>query len=295
MKPPYLRIKSYLELCKLKISLFAAFSAVTGYLLSGQIAGLKMLIMITGVFLVACGACGLNQHQEMQIDALMPRTKARPLPSGRITLRHALYFSLALISSGSFLLFAAGGGVTLLLGLFALLWYNAVYTPLKRKSAFAAVPGALIGALPPAMGWTSGGGTLTDPRLASLCFFFFMWQTPHFWLLLLDRGKEYEAAGLPSLTGIFGESQLRRIIFAWMNAAAVSALLIIRSGPVRNAGVTISLSVLSFWLIWNGAGLLRKEGRCGDYVFAFRRMNIFVLISMLLLSLDRLFFSSAAF
>jgi hypothetical protein len=87
------------------------------------------------------------------------------------------------------------------------LWYNGVYTFLKRKSPFAAIPGAVIGAIPPAIGWICGKGALSfDPQILALSFFFFIWQVPHFWLLLLNFGRDYEKAGFPSLTRIFNSA-----------------------------------------------------------------------------------------
>ncbi len=280
-------MKPYRELCRPRISALSALSAAVGFIVAAGGIGTGALLAAAGVFLLACGASGLNQYQERESDALMPRTKGRPLPSGRISPPGALYFSLFLVVPGlAILRLSSENAGPFLLGLCALLWYNGVYTSLKKRSAFAAVPGAVVGALPPAIGWTSGGGLLTDPRLAFLCFFFFMWQTPHFWLLLLDRGPEYEAAGLPSLTGMFRRSQLIRIVFVWTVAAAASVLLIGLAGVVRSPAVNLALCAASVWLIWNGAGLFHR-GR-PDCSSAFHRINIFALVVMVLLSIDGL-------
>lgn len=280
-------MKGYLELCKLKISLFSALSAAVGFLLSEGRTWSGMCSVTCGVFLLACGACALNQFQERDLDAIMPRTAGRPLPSGRIKPVTALYFSAALLFLGFLALFPSGKTALFLLGLFAVVWYNGVYTFLKRKISFAVIPGALIGAVPPAMGWVSGGGALLDRRLAAVCFFFFMWQAPHFWLLLMDRSEEYRQASIPSLAAVFSKSQLRRILFIWISAAAVSALFIPMGGVVQNHGIGLFLFGASFWLAWNGFKVLRGEKRDGGCLFAFRRINVFVLMVMLLLSLDK--------
>lgn len=281
-------MKAYLELCKLRISLFSALSAATGLVLSAHRTWSGMLSLTCGVFLLACGACALNQYQDRDIDAIMPRTAGRPLPSGRIKPAMALNFALALICSGSLVLLTFSTTAAVCLGLFAVLWYNGVYTALKRRTAFAVVPGSLIGAVPPAMGWVSGGGALADHRLVAVCFFFFMWQAPHFWLLLMDRAEEYKKAGLPSPAELFSKSQLRRILFIWISAAAVSVLFIPMEGVVQNQGIGLFLVGTSFWLAWNGFKVLRGEEKDAGCIVAFRRINVFVLIVMLLLSLDKL-------
>jgi protoheme IX farnesyltransferase len=259
-----------------------------GFLLSADGISSGILCVTCGVFLLSCGACALNQYQERGTDAVMSRTAGRPLPSGRIEPVNALYFSSALLFFGSLALFYTGSMAALLLGLFAVAWYNGVYTFLKRKTSFAVIPGALIGAAPPAMGWVSGGGALSDHRLGAVCFFFFMWQAPHFWLLLMDRGEEYKKAGLPSLAALFSRSQLRRVLFIWISAASVSALFLPMGGLVQNHGIGLFLFGASLWLAWNGFKVLRGEKRDSGCLLAFRRVNAFVLIVMLLLSLDRL-------
>lgn len=279
---------SYIELCKIRIAFLSAFSAATGFMLSPAELRSQIIILVPGVFLLACGSSALNQYQERSIDAVMPRTCARPLPSCRIRPADALYFSILLIFSGFLVLLLTGSLPAALLGLTAVLWYNGVYTHLKKITAFAAVPGALVGAIPPAIGWTAAGSGIMDPRLLLICFFFFLWQVPHFWLLIMNYGPEYEKAGFPSLTGIFSEKQLRRIIFIWMSATAVSCLFLSASGVVRCAYVNIALLLLSSWLIWVGLKPLLFQSSGPVALSSFRKINIYMFIVMLSLAIDRI-------
>lgn len=285
---PYKDIfREYLKLCKIKISLFAVFSSVTGFLLASSQLEEKMVVLITGVFCLACGSCALNQYQERDIDALMSRTKNRPVPAEKIKPLYALSFSIMLIFFGLFVLFSGGGLIASVLGLFAVIWYNGVYTYFKRKTAFALIPGALIGAIPPAIGWVMGGGNFLDFRLFALCFFFFMWQVPHFWLLLLNYGEEYEKAGLPSLTRVFTRTQLVRIIFHWIFATALSCLFIALYGNATSF-LKISLLASSFWLVWNGIRILK--GNEFHYGLAFNRINVYMFIVLSLITVERIVF-----
>jgi protoheme IX farnesyltransferase len=279
-------IRSYLVLGKVKIAFFASLSAATGLLLANRPPGGALPVLAAGVFLLAGGACALNQYQERDSDALMGRTAGRPIPGGRVNPGRALCFSLVLIGSGSLVLFFTGSLTAPLLGLAAVFWYNGVYTWMKSRSAFAAIPGALVGAIPPAIGWAAGGGRLYDPALLTLCFFFFMWQVPHFFVHLLAFGKEYEAIGRPSLTTVFTEAQLGRLVFQWLFAAAVSLQLIIVHGLIRSPFILIALLAVSFWLVIRGIRLL-SQGKPG-YPGLFRGINWFMLAVMLLFSLDTL-------
>ena len=280
-------ILSYLELCKLRIALFTAFSSAAGFLLTDSDPRRKLFLLIVGVLVLSSGAGALNQYQERKTDALMPRTIKRPVPSGRISPRRAFCFSLLLIFSGLLILFRTGSMMAPLLGLSAVLWYNGLYTYLKKKTAFAVVPGALIGAAPPAIGWLAGGRSLNDPGLLFVCFFFFVWQVPHFWLLVLGYGEEYRKAGLPSLTGIFTKFQISRIIFSWIFATAVSCLFIASNILTLPPLIRSFLFGVSLWLIWHGIRLLRTRGKEPEYAFAFKRMNVYMLLVVTLLSIGK--------
>ncbi len=277
-----------LHLGKLKISLLATCSAAAGHLLAtGQIT-LHMLVPTAAVFLLACGSCALNQYQEREIDQLMQRTKSRPIPSGRLNPEAALWISMGLIFSGSLLLFYGTSAAALMLGLLAILWYNLIYTPLKQKTAFAAVPGALVGAIPPAIGWVTGGGSVSDTRIWGVLLFFFIWQVPHFWLLLLDFSKDYERAGLPSITRILSTEQIKRIVLVWLLSTGTSSLVIPLFGFFKSSSIRIFLMTATCWLFWNAIIFVKSYPQKISQKTVFTSLNIYTLIVILLLSLDKL-------
>jgi protoheme IX farnesyltransferase len=214
------------------------------------------------------------------------RTRDRPIPTGRIQPRSALKTAAALIAGGLVVL-SRGGPTPALLGLGAVLWYNGVYFRLKKHSAFAAVPGALTGAVPPAIGWVCGGGRLTDPGCVAAGLFFFMWQVPHFWVVVLDRGLEYRGAGFPSLIDVFTGSQIRRVISVWvLGTAACSLFLLFPGSAIRHPLTRYALLAASLWLASLGLSFFFDRLRQGADLF--RRLNFYMLGLFVLLGLDRL-------
>ncbi|MDA8085076.1 MAG: protoheme IX farnesyltransferase [Nitrospiraceae bacterium] len=274
-------------LFKIRVSAFTALSSVTGLLLengNGGNAGhspSRLAGLAAGVLLLASGASALNQFQEAGTDARMPRTRTRPIPSGLIRPAHALLLSLMLMQAGSIILFVFGGVMPAALGGLAVLWYNLVYTPLKKITPFAVIPGALAGAIAPAIGWVYNGGSLSDPKALIVCFFFYIWQIPHFWLFLLKYGEEYEKAGLPSITSVFSSRQLRRVIFVWDACTAASAMLLF-SLHAAGSPLTCSLAALAAaWITGSGAAVLGGNGKW--HIFAWRSINACVLAITILL------------
>lgn len=214
----------------------------------------------------------------------MERTKGRPLPSGRISKDRALVFSLALMVAGSIVLFASSQQA-LALGLLAVLWYNGVYTVLKRKTPFAVLPGSLVGAIPPAAGWVAGGGGLGDPRMVALSMFFFIWQVPHFGLLVFKHGKDYERAGLPCLSSLFRPEQLARILSVWILAVGVTGLGLSSWGLALSPLFNLFLLITSLELARCAFRLLRERDFLPE--LAFRGINFYALFVMILFSLGK--------
>jgi protoheme IX farnesyltransferase len=278
---------SVLALCKPGVSLLAAFSALAGFMLASPEPSWRLVIPSAGVLLLAGGAGAFNQYQERVTDGRMERTKGRPIPSGRIAPRRALKLAVLLMLLGLAVLGSGGPGAALL-GILAVAWYNAVYTPLKKSSPFAAVPGALTGAFPPAIGWLCGGGGLGDPRLYALCLILFAWQVPHFWLIVLDRGGEYEEAGLPGLTEILTDAQVRRVISHWVLGTAACSLVLCLGSALRAPATRYALCGLSLWLAVQAVSFGLGPRRAG--AFMFRRLNRYMVGLLALACGDRLLF-----
>lgn len=281
-------INTLSELAKVKITFAVALTTITGYLLAGGGFDTGLILPTLGIFLLACGSSAINHFQEREQDAKMERTQNRPIPSGRISPTGALLFAFVLSSAGSWLLYVSSGMLGMQLGLLALIWYNVIYTPLKRKTAFAVVPGAVIGSIPPLVGWVAAGGSLADPRAVFMAFFFFIWQVPHFWLLMLKYGEEYTKAGYPSITQIYSPRQIKSITFIWIAATAVSALMLPAFNVVESWIVIIGLLVSSAWLVSQFTRLLRQnETTPFSPIRYFMKINYFVLAVIVLLGVDR--------
>ena len=177
-------IAVFLELTKLRISGASTFTAAAGYVAYLRGANVGLVTTLLGILLLAMGSSALNEVQEHKYDALMPRTASRPIPKGDLSPTLATVIAVVMAVCGFLVLLFAHNLTSALLGALALAWYNGFYTPLKRISPFAVVPGSLIGALPPAIGWTAAGGSISDPTVLALAFAVFICQVPHFWLLV---------------------------------------------------------------------------------------------------------------
>lgn len=278
------------DLGKFKITVFVAFSTSVGFILSSGSLEIKLIWTLTGVFLLASGSSALNEYQEKDRDALMARTMNRPIPSGRISPASALIFSIAMLISGFGILFIFTDFITLMLGFTALVWYNVIYTPLKIRYAMAVVPGSIIGAIPPVMGWTASGGDLSHPGIMALALFFFIWQIPHFWLLVLLYDQDYQRAAFPTITQIYNNTQINRMTFIWIVSLGISSLLIPVFNNFQNVFVLVFLSILALWisifsfrLVSQGSSrlLLRKT---------FLIINLYVLSVVAIIAIDKLIF-----
>ena len=249
-----LNFKNYLriifELGKVRISLPVSLSALTGYVLMTGKIGAEGWWLAAGVFLMSCSSSALNHLQEHKTDALMPRTKNRPVPSGRIKPGTALYIAIAFFATGAAILLTHFIPAAFLVSALTLISYNAIYTPLKKVTAFAVVPGSLVGALPPYIGWLAAHGSIADSRIFWVALFFFIGQIPHFWLLLLMFGKEYSLAGYPTLHTIFNEQQIKRLSFTWI-LATIGSALIVALNVLQGHTASFILLIYIFYLLFS--------------------------------------------
>ena len=282
-------VSTFLELTKLRISGASTFTAAAGYVAFRRGADLGLVTTLVGILLLAMGSSALNEVQEHKLDALMPRTANRPIPRGDLSPAQAAVIATVMAVAGFVLLLLAHNLTAALLGALALAWYNGFYTPLKRVSAFAVVPGSLIGALPPAIGWTAAGGSVADPTALALAFAFFIWQVPHFWLLVGLHAEGYEQAGYPTLVSLFGRPRLSRLTFTWIcgTAAACGLLPLFRVLGTWPAELMLGLGAV--WLVAGSLPLLRPGQDATLYRRVFMNINLFALVLTAAVILDPFF------
>ncbi|HRC56875.1 MAG TPA: heme o synthase [Kofleriaceae bacterium] len=186
------------------------------------------LWLLLGTGLIVGSANSLNMYLERDIDCLMARTKNRPLPTGQLAPRTALWFGL-LLGAASLPALAILNLPTMALGLLALVAYVLVYTPLKQRTHWATWVGALPGALPVLMGWTAATGRVDLDGLVVFSVLFF-WQIPHFHAIGMYRQLEYTKAGLKTLAGERGPSAARSQISLYLVVQVAVSLLLTPMG-----------------------------------------------------------------
>lgn len=266
-----------LELTKFRISVASTFTAAAGYIAFRRGADFGLVTTLLGILLLAMGSCALNEVQEREHDAKMERTRHRPIPRGTFGAGQATAIALGLAAAGFLTLLLAQNLAAALLGALAMLWYNGLYTPLKRISAFAVVPGAVIGALPPAIGWCAAGGALKDPGVLALAFVYFIWQVPHFWLLVGLHSEGYEGAGFPTLMTLVGKPGLARLTFTWSCGTAAACALLPVFRIVQATPALVLLGAAALWLVATAVPLLRKNIDIPGFRKAFMNINVFAL------------------
>jgi len=279
-------ISLFFELTKFRLSLAVTLSAGFTYILAGGANIAVMISIILAVLLLALGVSALNQYQEREADAKMARTKNRPIPSGRIEPYSVLILSMVLIVAASIIIYTKLAYLGLLLFLFVPLWYNGLYTYLKRRTAFAVVPGGLLGVIPPAIGWLAAGRTLQEPEFLALAMLFFVWQVPHFWLLMVKYDKDYREAGFPTILEVFGEEGFRIVLFVWWMLTIFCALFVMAMFGVKTMIVSTILLIMFIFSIFNGTRLLFESLTKAQASTLFHKINFFLLGIIMLLSVD---------
>lgn len=223
------------QLTRCELSVMVALSGLAGSLFASGRWETQSLLSFLGIWLLAAGSSALNQWQEIDLDARMERTRQRPLPTGQLGPGSALWVVACCLAAGLGLLtLLPSGGRALLLGLLAIIWYNGVYTPLKRRTAFAALPGAICGALPPLICWVGAGHPLLSPDILILAGTLFLWQVPHTWLLMCHYRQDLRLSGLPDLFERIPTSRLLQINNCWLLALGLCYLLFPLFSLIRN-------------------------------------------------------------
>jgi protoheme IX farnesyltransferase len=194
------RVGDYVTLAKPRLNMLVVASTLAGYVMGGGAVSdvVRVLMMLGGTALVAGGASAFNQVIERRTDALMRRTQHRPMAEGRLAPADALVYASALSLSGLAILAVAVNPLSAWVAFATLVSYAAVYTPLKLRSSFSTVIGAIPGALPPVIGWAAATNDLTQGAWI-LFGILFLWQLPHFLAIAWMYREDYARAGFPML------------------------------------------------------------------------------------------------
>ena len=279
-------IKDFFIVTKFVLSFAVSLSALFAYIMAKGEIGLDMFLATFSVLLVAMGVSTLNQVQEYREDSKMARTKNRPIAAGRMLPRTGVIIAVVLILLSLGLIYTLLGLTGINFFVFAFLWYNIMYTPLKKRSALAVVPGALLGVIPPAIGWLVAGHSLFELEFIALAVYYFIWQVPHFWLLVMLFHGDYKDGGYPTAMRLFGEGTLQRLTFVWLMLTIQAGVYLVYTFNVYS-NITIALSIaLGVWAFLTSIKLLKKEFKLTDARSIFWKINAAFLGIIILLSID---------
>jgi protoheme IX farnesyltransferase len=282
------RLADFFELTKPRVVLMILLTAFVGfYIGSGEVPNyLRLLQMLFGTGLAAGGTLALNQFMERDTDALMNRTRRRPIPDGRVQARDALWFGIVIAAAGLIYLALAVNFLSALVTGFVTLSYLVLYTPMKPRSSLCMLVGAVPGALPPVIGWVAAQGSL-DVSAWVLFAIMFLWQVPHTLAIARLYCEDYAKAGIQFLPVIEpeGNSTNRQIVSHTAALLVVSLLptLVGSAGPIY----FVVAFVLGTGFLMYGIRLTLESTlkRARQLLFA---SLIYLPVLLLVMALDRL-------
>jgi len=257
---PLERVRGYVALTKPRILLLVIFTGlpVMGMATGRWPAPLVVAATLLGTALAAAAANALNCYIERDLDAVMARTRMRPLPAGVLRPREALIFGLSLVVFATGILFAAGGPLAAALGIASVLFYVFVYTVwLKPRSALNAVIGGAAGAVAPLIADAAVHGHVSAAGWI-LFGIIFLWQPPHVWAIALFRKDDYQKAGIPMMPNVVGE-QPTRWRMLWYTLALVPVTLAPLPLGLLGFGYGLCAATLDAWFVWHSVRVLRER------------------------------------
>jgi protoheme IX farnesyltransferase len=224
------RASAYVALTKPDVSFLVLMTTAAGFYMGsrGAVDWLHLIQTVFATLLIAAGTATLNHYIERDSDRYMRRTASRPLPSGQLQPREALWFGVILSVAGAVDLYFTAGMLASALGILTSLSYLLAYTPLKKRTVWATAVGAFPGAIPPMIGWVAATGTLD--RGAWLLFaILFLWQFPHFYAIAWMYREDYARAGILMLPVVDreGTRTFRQIILTAVALVGVSLLPVV--------------------------------------------------------------------
>lgn len=272
-------LRDYFELCKPRVVALMLLTVLVGMYLAtpGSVPGFTVGVTLLGIALCAGSAAAVNHLVDRRIDALMARTRKRPVASGQISVRRALGFACFLGVMGLCILTYWVNTLTATLTFVTLIGYAGVYTGyLKRATAQNIVIGGLAGAAPPLLGWTAVTNHL-DPQALLLVLIIFIWTPPHFWALAIYRFEDYRNAEIPMLPVIYGIHYTKLNVLLYtilLCVVSVLPFLVGMSGRLYLFGALVLGARFMYWAV--------KLYRHKEPIIAMRTFRFSIVYLMLL-------------
>ncbi|WP_105070444.1 heme o synthase [Nonlabens arenilitoris] len=254
-------VRNLIEITKPRLSVVVVFSSIAGYFLGADVYDWKVILMLVvgGYFLVGSSNV-FNQIIEKDLDALMKRTRNRPLPTGRISVTAAWVYGLIMALSGIYILYLINFA-TAFFGALSIILYAAVYTPLKTRTPLCVFVGAFPGAIPYMLGWVAASGNFgIEPGTLFMLQFF--WQFPHFWAIGWMLEDDYKAGGFKMLpTG--GANKGTAVQIIWYTVWTISISLIPAFGVTGSLYMTwisaVLVALLGLWFLYYAIKLFKER------------------------------------
>ena len=281
--------RDYLELCKPRVVALMVLTAIVGMYLAtpGQVQWHVLCFATLGIALAAASAAAINHLVDRNIDCMMARTRGRPLPSGRVSPRHAWYLAAVLGVASMLILVCLVNLLTAVLTFLTLIGYAGIYTLyLKRATPQNIVIGGAAGAAPPLLGWVAVTGHL-DPQALLLVLIIFVWTPPHFWALAIHRYKEYARANIPMLPVTHGIAFTKLSVFLYTLLLTAVTLLPVTIGMNGWLYLVGALLLDVGFLYW--AGVLLWTQRADAALKTFRYSIVYLMMLFIILLIDHYF------
>jgi protoheme IX farnesyltransferase len=276
-------LKHYLEMLKMHLCLYIGLSAIFGHVMAQKGFSINSFLLGFFVFILACGSAVLNNIQDRNYDSFFSRTCDRSLPQKRVSIFHAKVIATLMIGCGLSGLLLFMGFPPLFWGVMAVICYNAIYTPLKKRFLLAIIPGSLSGMFPPLIGWTAAGSGLSDLNILMIMSVFGLWQIPHFFIILLKTRKiqpgTQDLNRFPCFTKLFSENEIKLQILIWTSLYSLAILLFLINRSIENHLLSIIGSLNAIGIIFLISTLMFKNEK-QNILFAFAAMNLSMLFFM---------------
>jgi heme o synthase len=280
------RVGDFIALLKPKVMSLVVFTGFVGMFLAPGFHAMHPVLIFTNLLCLALGAGAagaINMWYDRDIDAVMTRTKTRPIPSGRVDADEALTFAIIMALFATMTMGLAINWLAAGLLAFSIFFYVVIYTMwLKRKTPQNIVIGGAAGAFPPMIGWAAVTGDISPVAFALFALIFF-WTPPHFWALALFIKDEYARAGIPMMPNVYGTTFTKRQMFGYtliLLPLSLVPTLLGATGWIYGAGAAVMslLFVLSAWRVMHTDNL-----KAARVMFGYSILYLFALFTLMLL------------